>query len=111
MKESRSEDLASHAGPELYAGDGNIAGVATTGGHAGQVLSSEITRFVCRRSAAIGRQHRVRRYGKMHSDTAESETLSMCGNSRRENREILSASITATAATERSENTNVVPLT
>lgn len=92
MEESYSEGLAGHAVPELYAGDGNIAGVATTGVHAGQVLSSEITRFVCRRSVAIGRQHRMCRYGKMHSDTAESETLSMCGNFKRENREILSVS-------------------
>ncbi len=30
MKESYSEDLASHAGPELYADDGNVVGVATT---------------------------------------------------------------------------------
>ncbi len=42
MKESYSEDLASHTGPELYAGGGNIAGVATTGVHAGQVLSPEM---------------------------------------------------------------------
>lgn len=41
MKESYSEDPASHTGPELYAGDGNIAGVATTGVHAGEVLSPE----------------------------------------------------------------------
>jgi len=40
MKESYSECLASHTGPELYADDGDIVGVATTGGHAGQVLSS-----------------------------------------------------------------------
>ena len=89
MKESYSEDLASHAGPELYADDGNVVGVATTGVHAGQPLSSEITCFVCRRSAAIGRQYRAYRQGKIHSDTAESQNLSMRGNFRRENREIL----------------------
>ncbi len=33
MKESYSEDLASHTGPELYADDGNVVGVATTGVH------------------------------------------------------------------------------
>ena len=48
MKESYIEGFASHAGPELYAGDGNIAGVATTGVHAGQVLSSEMRLLVCR---------------------------------------------------------------
>ena len=30
MKESYSKDLANYTGPELYAGDGNIAGVAET---------------------------------------------------------------------------------
>ena len=40
MKESYSEVLARHAGPESYADDGNIVGVATAGVHAGPVLSS-----------------------------------------------------------------------
>ncbi len=40
MKESYSEVLARHAGPESYAGGGNTVGVATTGVHAGPVLSS-----------------------------------------------------------------------
>ena len=93
MKESYSEGLAICAVPEWYAGDGDIAGLATTGAHAGQVLSSEITHSVCRRSAAIGRQNRVLRFGEKHSDTAESETLCMCGNSRRENREIRLVSV------------------
>ena len=93
MKESYSEDLASHTGPELYADDGNVVGVATTGVHAGQPLSSEITCLVCRRSAAIGRQYRAYRQGEIHSGTAESETLSMRGNFKRENREILLVSI------------------
>ncbi len=89
MKESYSEDLASHAGPELYADDGNVVGVATTGVHAGQPLSSEITCLVCRRSVAIGRQNRACRQGEIRSGTAESENLSMRGNFKRENREIL----------------------
>ena len=93
MKESYSEDLASHSGPELYADDGNVVGVATTGVHAGQPLSSEITCLVRRRSAAIGRQYRTFRYGKTRSGTTESENLSMRGNSKRENREILLVSI------------------
>jgi hypothetical protein len=62
MKESYSEDVASHAGPELYAGDGNIAGVATTGVHAGQVLSSEMRIFPCADPFRIvGRPHRASR--------------------------------------------------
>jgi hypothetical protein len=45
MKESYSEVLARHAGPESYADDGNIVGVATAGAHAGPVLSSVIYVF------------------------------------------------------------------
>ncbi len=93
MKESYSKGLAICAVPEWYAGDGDVAGLATTGAHAGQVLSSEITHPVCRRSAAIGRQNRMLRCGEKQSDTAESETLCMCGNSRRENREIRLVSV------------------
>ena len=44
MKEPYEEELAIHFGPESYAGDGDIAGVARTGVHAGQPLSSEIIR-------------------------------------------------------------------
>ena len=102
MKESYSEDLASHAGPELYADDGNVVGVATTRVRAGQPLSSEITCLVCRRSAAIGRQYRACRQGKICSDTAESQNLSMRGNFRRENREILLVSTLIVAMSRRS---------
>jgi len=42
MKESYSEALARHAGPESYADRGNTLGVATARVHAGPVLSSEI---------------------------------------------------------------------
>ena len=48
MKESSNEGLASHIVPELYADAGNSVGVATTGAHAGQVLSSEMRQLVCR---------------------------------------------------------------
>ncbi len=40
MKESYSEVLARHAGPESYADRGNTLGVATAEVHAGPVLSS-----------------------------------------------------------------------
>ena len=40
MKESYRENLASCSGLEPYAGDGNIAGVASARGNAGQPLSS-----------------------------------------------------------------------
>lgn len=89
MKESYSEGLASHTGPELYAGDGNIAGVATTGVHAGPVLSSEMRLFVCRPCPDCGKAtFSLASLGKQGRDTAESKTLSMHGNFKRENREI-----------------------
>ncbi len=89
MKESHSEDLASHAGPELYAGDGNITGVATTGVHAGRVLSSEMRKSVCRPFPDCGKATpSPALLGKRRMDTAESQTSSMHGNSKRENREI-----------------------
>ena len=48
MKESDREDLASSSGLEPYAGDGNIVGVASVRGDAGQPLSSDIIHSVCR---------------------------------------------------------------
>ena len=48
MKESYRENLASCSGLKPYAGDGDIAGVASARGNAGQPLSSEITTAVCR---------------------------------------------------------------
>jgi hypothetical protein len=58
MKESYSEDLASHTGLELYAGGGNATGVATTEVHAGELLSSEITLFVRRPCLCSGKTTR-----------------------------------------------------
>ena len=49
MKESYREDLANDFGLGPYAGDGNIAGVASARGNAGQPLSSENITLVCRR--------------------------------------------------------------
>ena len=48
MKESYREGLASRSGLEPYAGDGDVAGVASARGNAGQPLSSEIITSVCR---------------------------------------------------------------
>jgi hypothetical protein len=48
MKESYRENPASCSGLGPYAGDGDIAGVASARGNAGQPLSSEISPFVCR---------------------------------------------------------------
>ena len=55
MKESYSEDLASHAGLESYADDGNVIGVATAEVYAGELLSSEITFSVRRPCLCSGK--------------------------------------------------------
>ena len=86
MKESDREDLASSSGHKPYAGDGNIAGVASVSGDAGQPLSSEINP-VCRPCADKGKATSYPPHGEEDADTAESENLSMCLNSKRENRE------------------------
>ena len=94
MQESYREDLASCSGLGPYAGDGNVAGVASARGNAGQPLSSEILTSVCRscpvREKAISLQPL---FGEAAMDTAESETLCMRRHSKRENRENLSVSI------------------
>ncbi len=92
MKESYSEVLAGHAGPESYADDGNIVGVATTGVHAGQVLSS-VNRFIPRVDTVQTVEGSITAgaTGKCAANAAESKTSSMCGNFKRENREIPSA--------------------
>ena len=55
MKEPYEEELAIRLGPESYAGDGDIAGVARTGVHAGQPLSSEIITATCRPCSDMGK--------------------------------------------------------
>ena len=89
MKESDREDLASSSGLEPYAGDGNIVGVASERGDTGQPLSSVIPNSVCRPCNDMGKAISRLSHGEIASDTAESKTLSMRRNSKRENREIL----------------------
>ena len=94
MKESYRENLASYSGLEPYAGDGNIAGVASARGNAGQPLSSEITISVCRSCPDLEKATSLAPlYGEAPADAAESENLCMRGHSKRENREILLVSI------------------
>ena len=94
MKESYRENLASYSGLEPYAGDGNIAGVASARGNAGQPLSSEITISVCRSCPDLEKAtSSTTLYGEASADAAESENLCMRGHSKRENREILLVSI------------------
>jgi len=94
MKESYREDLASHSGLEPYAGGGNFAGVASGRGNAGQPLSSEIINIVCRSCAHMEKVTSTGpQRGEVQLDTAESENLSMCRHSKRENREDLLVSV------------------
>ena len=90
MKESYREDLASHSGLEPYADEGNLMGVASARGNAGQPWNSEITPSVCRsrtcdETATSSLPHK----GEAEMDTAESKNLCMCRHPKRENREIL----------------------
>jgi len=65
MKESYTEDPASHGGPESYAGVREDAGGALTGVHAGGVLSRDNR---CNQGAddvvLSGRQHAYARKGE-----------------------------------------------
>ena len=93
MKESYREDLASHSGLEPHAGGGNSAGAAAERGSAGQPLSSEIISFVRRSCSHMEKATpTVPQEGEVLEGTAESETLSMYGRSKHENRESLSVS-------------------
>ena len=55
MKEPYRKGLATHPGPESYAGDREVAGVAMTGVHTGQPLSSEINPSACRPCLHMGK--------------------------------------------------------
>ncbi len=88
MKEPYEKGLASRLGPASCAGDGNIAGVAGTGVHAGQVLNSEIITSACRPCPVMGKAMRQRTlFGESGGDAAESETLRMRGTAQHGNRE------------------------
>jgi len=90
MKESYREDLASHSGLEPYAGDGNIAGVASVRGNAGQPLNSEIITFACRSCPDLEKATSWQPLpGEAATDAAESENLCMRRHPKRENRESL----------------------
>src|SRR5208283_2226948 len=90
MKEPHRKGIANHPDLESCAGDGNIAGEALTGAHAGQVSSSEITSIGVPTLSSEGEGHTADSVQReLFSDAAESETLSMRGNSMHGNRETL----------------------
>ena len=102
MKESYSEVLARHAGPESYADRGNTLGVATAGVHAGPVLSS-VNRFIpCADVVQTAEGNTASSAnGKHEVNAAESKTWCMYGNSKRENREVPSVCWRKSAAAVR----------
>lgn len=94
MKESYSEDVASHAGPESCMVTREGGREASTGVCAGRVLSLEMIAFGGADAvSACGRPHPVRRQGETFRDLPGSETSSMHRNILRENREIPGPSV------------------
>ena len=92
MKESYKEFLARNFGPESYADQGNLLGVATAGVQLGRVIEfRNPQQFVRRHPGTIGRQHVGDRHGEISHGTTESKTSCMAGNSKHENRDSLSA--------------------
>jgi hypothetical protein len=89
MKESYREDLASHSGLEPYAGDGNVAGVASARGKRRPAIELRNHHFRVPILFREGEGNNGRAAnGEALSDTAESKTLCMRGHSKRENREV-----------------------
>ncbi|MBN2378024.1 MAG: hypothetical protein JXD22_16625 [Sedimentisphaerales bacterium] len=89
MKESYSEGVAHYTGPESCVGYRKVAGEALTGVHAERVSSCEIKPFGVPTSFAQAEgntEDGVMR--KSSEDFAQSEALSMRGNSLDGNREI-----------------------
>lgn len=88
MKESYSEGLAIHIGPESCVAAREGGRKALTGVRIGQVLSHEI-------NASGSRSFPTREKATLRASISEtlsvpawSETLCMCGNTSRENREV-----------------------
>ncbi len=106
MKESYREELASRSGLDPYAGGGDVAGVASVRGNAGQPLSSDITTSACRSCADREKATSSRPLiGEASTDAAESKNLCMRRHPKRENREILLVSIGRRIAARRNGRT------
>jgi len=89
MKEPHGEGLASHTGPESCADVCESVGEALTGVRTGQPLSCEINLSGVPTSFTQMEGHIVHGATREScTDPAQSETLSMCGNSLRGSREI-----------------------
>ena len=89
MKESYGKDPASHPDPESCVGGRKDAGEALTGAHAGQPSSCEITSSGVPTLLVEAEGHTEGGVnGEPPADPAQSETLSMRGNSSHGKREI-----------------------
>lgn len=96
MKESYSEGLAIHTGPESCGRDRKVMDEALTGVHAGWVLSCEtpshpsrVVPMGCRPLRSKGKATLGMPLSEAFTDPAQSETPSMHGSTLRGNREIL----------------------
>jgi len=96
MKVSYVEGIANHNGPESC-GAAREGGVeALTGGRIGRVLSREMDALLRKQQVlrdadaleVVGRQYRMHRHRKVHSDPARSETPCMYASTLCGNREI-----------------------
>jgi hypothetical protein len=98
MKEPHRKGVANRPDPESCAGGREVAGEALTGAHTGQPSSSEITSIGVPTLCYEGEGYRPDGDSREPlGHAAESKTLSMCGNSMRENRETPGAPLPATA--------------
>ena len=89
MKESYSEDLASHTVPESWTVARKGGCQALTRACAGGLLSREIIPVRGADGVSVGgRPHPMPRYGERHGDLARSKSPCMHRNTSRENREI-----------------------
>ena len=89
MQESHDEGPASHIGPESCGGGRKAAGEALTGVRAGQVSSCEIRLSGTPMLLSYAEGHtNGGATGKPPVGPAQSQTLSMCGNSSPGNREV-----------------------
>jgi len=89
MKESDTEGVATHSGPESCAGAREGVGEALTGVRAGWAIEPRNQLSVGADVVVVGgRQDRWQRFRELPVDPARSKNLCMHGISLRENREV-----------------------